>query len=149
MSRKNERSSFGEVSTERDGVSHWWEVKGTEVSIVRVLVSSDEDENGRRRDGAQDMAAEKGRRRLERELDEAACARAISTVGSFWPVSSDFALEESLARNREIQRETRAKGRNEYGIGPVWLATKIDSVATRVEPKCLGLFLSFWFSDQK
>ena len=40
MSRKKERSSDGVVSIESEGDSHLWEVNGTEVSIVRVLVSS-------------------------------------------------------------------------------------------------------------
>jgi len=46
ISRKKERSSFGEVSTVREGASHWWEVKGTEVSMVRGVESV---EIGRRR----------------------------------------------------------------------------------------------------
>ena len=40
MSWKKERSSDGVVLTERDGDSHLWEVNGTEVLIVRVLVLS-------------------------------------------------------------------------------------------------------------
>ena len=76
MSRKKERSSDGVVSTERDGDSHLWEVNGTEVSIVRVLVSSVE--SWRRRFG--ETKAEIGRRRLERDVEEATCAKAISIV---------------------------------------------------------------------
>ena len=41
MSRKKERISAEEVSTERDGGSHWWEVKGAAVSIVIGVVSVD------------------------------------------------------------------------------------------------------------
>lgn len=86
MLRKKERSSFGLVSTERDGASHWCAVKGTDVSMVIVLLSSAAaEEIGRRRD-----KAESGFRRLERDEDEAKCDRAISIVGSFWPVSREL-----------------------------------------------------------
>lgn len=47
MSRKNETSSAEEVSTAREGASQLWEVKGTEVSIVRG--SEDVDTERRRR----------------------------------------------------------------------------------------------------
>ena len=40
MTRKKGKSSDGVVSTERNGDSHLWEVNGTKVSIMRVLVSS-------------------------------------------------------------------------------------------------------------
>lgn len=36
ISRKKPRSSFGVVSTVREGGSHWWAVKGTLVSTVRT-----------------------------------------------------------------------------------------------------------------
>ena len=56
---KKEKSSEGVVSTARGGASHLWGVKGTEVSMVRVVVESEE--IGRRRD----RAAEMGLRRLD------------------------------------------------------------------------------------
>lgn len=49
MSRKKVISSLGEVSTDREGGSTMWAVKGTLVSIVRVVESSAEAEKGRRR----------------------------------------------------------------------------------------------------
>lgn len=55
--------------------------------MVRVLVSSAAEEIGRRKDGVQDKAAERGFRRLERDDEEAKYDRAISTVGSLRPVS--------------------------------------------------------------
>ena len=64
------------VSMERSGDSHLWELNGTEVSIVRVLVSSVE--SWRRRFG--ETKAEIGRRRFERDVEEATCAKAISIV---------------------------------------------------------------------
>lgn len=70
----------------REGSSHLWAVKGTEVSMVRVVESSAaaEEEIGRRRGWeAQDKAAVRGRRRLERDDDVAMCERAISIVGLF------------------------------------------------------------------
>lgn len=79
MSRKNVISSLGVVSTVRDGTSHLWEVKGTDVSIVRVVESSAADEIGRRRDGVKDRAEVRGLRRLEPEDEEEARRdRAIS-----------------------------------------------------------------------
>lgn len=61
----------------RDGGSQLWEVKGMDVSIVRVVESSAADEIGRRRDGVRDKAEVRGLRRLEPE-EEARRDRAIS-----------------------------------------------------------------------
>lgn len=72
--RKNERSSEGDVVTEREGGSQLWAVKGREVSIVRVAVVSEE--IGRLRV----KAAEKGLKRLdpmEEEEEEDKRDRAI------------------------------------------------------------------------
>lgn len=82
MSWKKVSSSFGVVSTEREGSSHLCAVKGTEVSIVRVVESFDaEDEIGRRRGKeVHDKAAVSGFRRLDRDDEVAMCDRAISIV---------------------------------------------------------------------
>lgn len=77
---KKVRSSLGEVSTEREGASQLWAVKGTEVSMVSVVESSAAEEIGRRRDGLHDKAATRGFRRLDRDDEEATCDRAISIV---------------------------------------------------------------------
>lgn len=64
MSRKKERSSLGDVSTEREGASHWCAVKGTEVSMVTGVASV---EIGRRRR----KAVVRGLRRVEdRAVDD-------------------------------------------------------------------------------
>lgn len=55
--------------------------------MVRVLVlSAAAEEIGQRRDGVEDKAAKMGFRRLERDEDEARCARAISIVRTQWAV---------------------------------------------------------------
>lgn len=53
-------------------------------------MSSAAEEIGRRRDVVLDNVAESGFKRLGRDKDEARCDRAISTVGSFWPVSGEL-----------------------------------------------------------
>jgi len=53
MSRKNEKSSAAEVSTEREGSSQRWVVKGSEVSTVRGSVDN-EDTERRRSDKQED-----------------------------------------------------------------------------------------------
>ena len=78
---KKVRSSFGVVSTVREGSSHRWAVKGTEVSIVRMVLSSADDEIGRRRDGVHDRADVIGRRRLDPD-ELAIFDKAISMFGS-------------------------------------------------------------------
>lgn len=60
MSLKNDMSSEDEVSTERDGASQLWEVKGMEVSMVRVSL---EEEMERRR--WEDKRNEAGLRKLD------------------------------------------------------------------------------------
>lgn len=78
MVRKNPSSSLGLVSTERDGSSHLWAVKGTDVSTVRVAESSAADEKERRREEEYEKAAAaSGLRRLDREDAEDARERAI------------------------------------------------------------------------
>ena len=67
MSRKNPRSSLGLVSTERDGSSHLWAVKGTDVSIVSEEELSAADEIERRREEEYEKPATSGLRRLDRE----------------------------------------------------------------------------------
>lgn len=60
-------SSPDVVSTERDGGSQLWPVKGTLVSTVMVLSSVGEEANWRRRDEVvvEVVAADRGLRRLE------------------------------------------------------------------------------------
>ncbi|KAB2632128.1 pyruvate dehydrogenase E1 component subunit alpha [Pyrus ussuriensis x Pyrus communis] len=58
------------VSSVRDDDSQLWEMKGRDVSIVRVVESSAMDEIGQRRDGVRDKAKVKGLRRLESEEEE-------------------------------------------------------------------------------
>lgn len=79
MSRKKEKSSLGEVSTEREGASQLWAVKGTEVSIMRGVVSV---EIGRRRR----KTVVRGLRRVEDRAveEEVRRDRAISTVDLVW-----------------------------------------------------------------
>lgn len=60
MSLKNDMSSEDEVSTERDGASQLWEVKGMEVSMVRVSL---EEEMERR--SWEDKRNEAGLRKLD------------------------------------------------------------------------------------
>lgn len=69
MSRKNRSSSLGVVSTEREGSSQLWAVKGTEVSTVRVAESSEAEEMERRREEEEEneKAEARGLRRLDRE----------------------------------------------------------------------------------
>lgn len=62
VSWKKVMSSFGEVSTEREGGSQLWPMKGTLVSTVMGVVS---DENGRCRDGVNETEVVRGLRRLE------------------------------------------------------------------------------------
>lgn len=77
MLRKKERSSWGLVSTEREGGSHLCAVKGTEVSTVSGSV---ELEIRRWKVGVQDDAVARGFRRLDLD-EEVRRDKAISTVG--------------------------------------------------------------------
>lgn len=64
MSRKKEKISAEEVSTERDGASQRWDSKGTAVSIVMGVVSV---ETWRRREEGRAAAVVDGlRKRLDR-----------------------------------------------------------------------------------
>ena len=81
MPRKKVISSLGLVSTAREGGSQLWEVKGREVSIVRVVESSAADEMGRRREGVQYKPAEMGFRKLDRD-EAAARDRAMWICGN-------------------------------------------------------------------
>jgi hypothetical protein len=98
MSRKKVRSSLGVVSTEREGSSILCAVKGTEVSIVRVVESPfAADEIGRRRGRVHEKAAVSGLRILDRDGEVAMCDRVISIVG-FVPAEE---RERSLSFLRE------------------------------------------------
>lgn len=74
MVRKKPTSSSAVVSTVRDGASHRWAVKGTEVSTVIGVVSVEIE----RRKREEEMAAARGLRRAARDGDEAARDKAIS-----------------------------------------------------------------------
>lgn len=91
-------SSLGLVSTAREGGSQLWAVNGREVSMVRGLESSAEEESERRREEVNDKAAEMGFTRLyrEEEEDEAKCERAISIC---------YKPRQGLSRQDDFQRK--------------------------------------------
>ncbi|MFS8031641.1 hypothetical protein Hanom_Chr17g01548251 [Helianthus anomalus] len=79
ISVKKLMSSLGVVSTDLDGGSQLWPVKGTLVSTVIVVVSSVE--KGRRWRNEEEEAVERGLRRLELRR---ARAMVVGGGGGWW-----------------------------------------------------------------